>query len=150
MGTVSLHALGNAKLKTRLLDEAFPEVDPGMRPCGGRVLIQIRSLPKELKTEGGIILPDHDTKDAEKWNCQVGKVIMIGPVAFRNRTTLEPWPEGDWAKVGDYVRVPKYGGDRWERPVPNRDDEPALFALHEDTDIIAIITGDPLDMRTFV
>jgi co-chaperonin GroES (HSP10) len=148
MASVSLHPA--VRVKKRVLVEAFPDVDPGMRPLGSRVLVQIRSIPDNLVTEGGIIIPDHDTKDAEKWNCQVAKVVAIGPVAFRNRSTLEPWPEGAWTKVGQYVRVPKYGGDRWERPVPNRPKDPALFAMFNDLDLIGIVEGDPLDIRTFV
>ena len=27
---------------------------------------------------------------------------------------MQGWPEGSWCEVGDYIRVPKWGGDRWE------------------------------------
>ena len=39
----------------------------------------------------------------------IGRVVEIGPLAFKNRETMESWPEGSWASVGDYVRVPKWG-----------------------------------------
>ena len=87
------------------LAEAFPAVEAGIQPFGSRVLVQIRT-PKSTSA-GGIILST-DTKDTEKWNTQVAKVVSIGPVAFKNRTTLEAWPEGDWCQVGDFVRVAKY------------------------------------------
>lgn len=127
------------------LAESFPEVDPGIKPLGYRILVQIRT-PKR-KSNGGIVLTT-DTKDTEKWNQQVGKIIALGPVAFCSRTSLEPWPEGDWCKPGDYVRVPKYGGDRWE--VPYGDGENAMFVIVNDLDIIGLVTGDPLAIRAFL
>ena len=128
------------------LEVAFPKADPGLKPLGARVLVQIRS-PK-LKSAGGIALVD-SSRETEKWNTQVGRVIALGPVAFSNRDTLKPWPEGEWCKVGDFVRVPKYGGDRWEVPVEGRE-EPALFVLFKDLDIIGQITGDPLAVVAFI
>ena len=92
------------------IEEAFPTADPGAIPFGNRVLVQIRT-PKK-KSRGGIeLIPE--AVETELWNTQVARVVTLGPVAFRNRDTLEPWPEGDWCKPGDFVRVPKYGGDRW-------------------------------------
>jgi co-chaperonin GroES (HSP10) len=125
--------------------EAFPAADAGVQPFGSRVLVQIRT-PK-TKTASGIII-DSGSRDTEKWNTQVAKVISHGPVAYRNRNTLEPWPEGSWAKPGDYVRVPKYGGDRWEVQLKNG--ESALFVIFNDLDIIGRVEGDPLAIRAFI
>lgn len=125
--------------------EAFPAADAGVQPFGSRVLVQIRT-PK-TKTASGIII-DSGSRDTEKWNTQVAKVVSLGPVAYRNRNTLEPWPEGGWAHPGDYVRVPKYGGDRWEVPLPNG--ESALFVIFNDLDIIGRVEGDPLAIRAFI
>lgn len=125
--------------------ELFPQVEPGAIPLGTRVLIQLRT-PK-AKSAGGILLTT-DTKDTEKWNTQVGRVVSIGPLAFRNRSTQEPWPEGSWVSVGDFVRVPKYGGDRWQ--VDIKDQDPALFVMFNDHELIAKVVGDPLQMRAFV
>lgn len=129
------------------VDEAFPQADPGVEPYGSRVLVQIRS-PKR-KTAGGIIL-GAETKETELWNTQVAKVIHVGPLAFRNRNTLELWPEGAWAAVGDFVRVPRYGGDRWAVAVPSDDDTQAMFVIFNDMDIVGKVTGDPLAMRAFL
>ncbi len=96
----------------------------------------------------GIVVP-HEARETEKWNTQVAKVISLGPVAFRNRDTLEPWKEGDWCQEGAFVRVPKYGGDRWEVPVPDRQD-PALFCVFKDLDLIGEFTGDPLAVKAFI
>lgn len=127
------------------LAEAFPAVDAGIQPFGSRVLVQIRT-PK-TKTSGGIII-DTGSRDTEKWNTQIAKVISHGPVAYRNRNNLEPWPEGSWAHPGDYVRVPKYGGDRWEVPLANS--ESALFVIFNDLDILGKVSGDPLAVRAFI
>lgn len=125
--------------------EAFPAVEPGVRPFGSRVLIQIRN-PKQ-KTASGIIL-DTGSRDTEKWNTQVGRVVALGPLAFKNRNTMESWPEGNWCQPGDFVRVAKYGGDRWEVPLP--DGEVAMFVIFNDLDIIGQVTGDPLAVRAFI
>lgn len=127
------------------LTEAFPPAEPGIIPFGSRVLVQIRT-PKS-RTASGIIL-DSGSRDTEKWNTQVGKVIAVGPLAFKNRNTQTEWPEGAWCKPGDYVRVAKYGGDRWAVPVENGDD--ALFVIFNDLDIIGGVQGDPLAIRAFL
>ena len=81
----------------------------------------------------------------------MAKVIAIGPLAFKKRDTMEDWPEGAWARVGDYIRVPKWGGDRWEVPVADQPDEdPALFMVLNDHEVITRVTGNPLEMRAFV
>ena len=125
--------------------EAFPAASAGVQPFGSRVLVQIRT-PK-TKTASGIII-DNGSRDTEKWNTQVARVVAHGPVAYRNRNTLDPWPEGSWARPGDYVRVPKYGGDRWEVPLSNG--ESALFVIFNDLDIIGKVEGDPLAIRAFI
>ena len=128
---------------------AFPSVDPGAKPLGARILVQLRRTKKKA-TSAGIILVE-ETKETEKWNNMVAQVLEIGPLAFRKRDTMEPWPEGSWCKVGDYIRVPKWGGDRWEVPVVGKpDEEPALFMVLNDHEVIAKLTGDPLSMKAFI
>ena len=129
---------------------AFPSVDPGAKPLGGRILVQLRRTKKKA-TSAGIILVE-ETKETEKWNNMVAKVIEIGPLAFKNRDTMQGWPEGAWCSVGDYIRVPKWGGDRWEVKIPGEDDleDPALFMILNDHEIIAKVTGNPLEMRAFI
>jgi co-chaperonin GroES (HSP10) len=129
---------------------AFPSVDPGAKPLGGRILVQLRRA-KQKTTSAGIILVE-ETKETEKWQNMVAKVIDIGPLAFKHRDTMLPWPEGSWIEVGDYIRVPKWGGDRWEVPIPGADDheDPALFMVLNDHEVIAKLTGDPLAMKAFI
>jgi len=132
------------------LRDAFPAVDPGAIPLGARVLVQLRRTKKTV-TSAGIILVS-ETKETEKWQNMVAKVISLGPLAFKKRDTMEPWVEGTWCEVGDYIRVPKWGGDRWEVPVPDAhsDEDPALFMVLNDHEVIAKLTGDPLAMKAFI
>jgi len=129
---------------------AFPSVDPGAKPLGGRLLVQLRRTTKKA-TSMGIILVE-ETKETEKWQNMVAKVIEIGPLAFKHRDTMLGWPEGSWCTEGDFIRVPKWGGDRWEVRVPGEDEneDPALFMVLNDHEVIAKLTGDPLAMRAFL
>jgi len=129
---------------------AFPSVDPGAKPRGGRILVQLRRTKKKA-TSAGIILIE-ETKETEKWQNMVAKVVDIGPLAFKHRDTMQAWPEGSWCSVGDFIRVPKWGGDRWEVKVPGEDEveDSALFMILNDHEVIAKLTGDPLAMRAFL
>lgn len=126
------------------LRSAFPQCDPGVFPLGSRVLVQIRT--PETKSKGGIILTEND-KDTQMWNTTVAKVIAVGPVAFCNRDTMKQWLEGAWCAAGDYVRVPRYGGDRWK--VTNAEGETAFYILVNDLDILAKVTTNPLEIKAF-
>ena len=132
------------------LDEAFPQVDPMIKPLGARILVQLRAV-KEKMSSAGILLPE-ETKETEKWNTQVGKVLAVGPIAFKKRDSNEDWPEGAWCSVGDYVRVIRWGGDRWE--VDYTDEKglkgKALFTFFNDHELIGKITGDPRAIKAFI
>ena len=137
-------------MSTEDLAWAFPEVEPGVEPLGGRVLVQLKRVKKKM-TKSGIILAE-ETRDTEKWANMVAKVLAIGPLAYRNRDTMVPWPEGSWVKIGDFIRVPKWGGDRWEVAVPGEDplEDKALFMMLNDHEVISRVTGDPLAMAEYV
>lgn len=141
--------LGNPIPKPELakeytLETAFPNIDPGVKPLGNRVLVQIRT-PK-TQTRGGIILTA-DLQEDELWNEMTAKVIALGPLAFHDRTTLKPWVEGQWCKEGDFVRVPKFGGDRIMRGKLG-DPDFGLFVVFNDHEVIAQVTCDPLTLKT--
>jgi co-chaperonin GroES (HSP10) len=128
------------------LADAFPDVDPGLKPLGGRVLVQLRRTAK--KTRSGIVLVE-ETKDTVRWNNQVAKVVALGALAFRNRETKNLWPEGEWVQAGDFIRVPRWNGDRIEVPVKGSD-EPVTFVVFNDHEIIAKIEGDPLAVKVYI
>jgi hypothetical protein len=98
------------------IEEAFPAVDPGVEPFGFMGVFQIRK--SKSVTRGGVILPNEVEKD-QHYNTQIAKVILLGPLCFKSvkevdgRDTLVGWPEGAWFRIGDFVRVPKFGGDRF-------------------------------------
>jgi co-chaperonin GroES (HSP10) len=117
------------------LSSAFPEVEPGLTPLGARVLVQLRTVRE--KTQSGIVLVE-DTKQFNKTNTQLARLIRCGPIAFRNRETGQLWREGTWASPGEYVRIPKWGGDRFERIIPGTEDT-AIFCLFSDHELIAKI-----------
>jgi co-chaperonin GroES (HSP10) len=132
------------------LSEAFPDVDSGVQPLGGRVLVQLRRLGS--KTKSGIVLVE-ETKETAKWNNQVAKVIAMGPLAYRNRETREEWPEGAWVQPGDFVRVPRWNGDRIEvqtKRVDGIESDPVIFVVFNDHELITKVTGDPLKQRIYV
>ena len=130
------------------LEQAFPAAEPNLVPFHSDVLVQIRT-PRQ-HTKGGIYLPE-ESRETDLWNMQVAKVIAFGPVCFKNRETLEPWPEGPWCEIGDYVRVPKYGGDRWWVDVPGSHDGKALFVLFDDLVLKGKIPVDKvLDMVAYI
>ena len=84
----------------------------------------------------------------------MAKVIAIGPLAFHNRNTNEEWPEGAWARVGDYVRIPKYQGDRFIRHYVRRDDDTETrdevhFVYMKDLAIISLL-DDPMAVRSYL
>jgi co-chaperonin GroES (HSP10) len=130
------------------LDEAFPTCDTGITPLGARVLLQLKSVKKASK--GGIILVD-ETRESERVQSMVAKVLALGPIAFKNRDTLSEWGEGLWCSVGDYVRVPRWSGDRFTVPNPNDPDDQISIQVLNDFELWAKVDPDKvLTMRQFV
>lgn len=81
------------------------------KPFGTRVLIKVKEEPKELKSEGGIILAtetgygEHGDSSWERRQLAVvvGQIVECGSKAF--------YDQGDDApKEGDYVIFKKYAG----------------------------------------
>ena len=128
-------------LDMKKLERAFPQVSPGLTPLGARVIIQLRTFIE--RTESGIVLPE-DTKEFNKANTQLGRIVSLGAIAFRNRDTGVIWREGVWARPGDFVRVPKWGGDRFERTIPGTKNK-AIFCIFSDHEIIAKVDPEAFE-----
>ncbi len=130
------------------LDDLFPAVDPGHKPAGRKVLVQLRRTME--RTRGGIILPDEE-RDAREVTETCGKVIALGPMAFRDAETGQLWPNpqqprepsdgfdgfliaqpsrGTWCDIGDLTRWTKYGGDKFQV-------NGTWFKFFDDRDLIA-------------
>lgn len=127
------------------LKECFPDVVIDMEPVGDLICCQVK-MPKEKI--GSIILTDMD-KDYDRWNTMIARVVKAGPVAFKDPDTLEAWPEGQWANIGDYVVIPKYGSVKFAKTIPGRK-EKCLFAFLRCKDIRAVVTGNPLEVEEYV
>lgn len=143
--TVNPYATG-FDVSSREMEELFPEVDPQFKPFGSRVLIQLRRVLTQSK--GGIQLVQ-DTTDTEAYNIQVGKIIAMGPLAFKNRKDGKDWPEGTWAGVDDYVRFPRWGGDRLTIPLADGG-LPVTVLILNDHDLLGAYTGDPRDVKAYL
>jgi co-chaperonin GroES (HSP10) len=113
--------------------EHFPDVSPRVKPFGERVLVQLKVVRN--KSAGGIVLVE-ETRDVNRENNVLARVVSLGPLAYHNRETQTEWPEGTWVKPGDVAFVPKWGGFRVQRKVPGTD-EVVTFALFKDFEIIA-------------
>jgi co-chaperonin GroES (HSP10) len=120
MGRASLPANNPVGFGYDSVEEAFPNVEPRLIPLGDYILVMIR-VPK-MRSAGGIELQAEDRR-TEFDNTQVAKVIAVGPMAFKWQRDGSPWPEGDWCAVGDFVRIPKYQGDRMSRSYQRKDFE---------------------------
>lgn len=124
---------------------AFPAgIDPLHAPCSSYILVQMRRQKAKV---GRIHLPG-ESRDVNRDNEQVARVVAFGPLAYLNRDTLQPWPEGAWCAVGDFVRVPRYGKEAWRIELPG-EEEPVVFNIIKDTDVIARVT-DPLAVKAYV
>lgn len=155
------------------LDEAFPKADPNLVPTGHVILVQIRQ-PKR-KTRGGIELPP-EARSTEHYNTQIAKIIAMGSLCFKSPhhvtdeagnvtgETLVDWAGGPWHKPGDFVRVPRYGGDRFtaaiktvtevydpdeKRMVPETVDDEVIFMLIKAKDILGSVVN-PLAGKAYL
>ena len=116
----------------------FPEVDCGREPCGNKVTVQLQWVKK---MRGSIMLVS-DTQDFNKNATVVAKIIKLGDIAYRHRETGDTWKEGAWAKVGDIVLMPRYGGlNRVEIPISDVEGESVIFCTYNDYDVVDKVVG---------
>ncbi len=124
--------------KNEYVEQHFPQVESGAKPVGNQILVQLRTVRK--KSSGGILLAE-ETKEYNQGNTQVARLVKLGQIAFKNRDSGDTWKEGAWAEVNDVVIMPKYGGFRFEIPIPGKD-EKAIFALFNDYDVKLVVEGN--------
>ena len=100
--------------------------------CGHRVLIKPEHHEDEI-SEGalqGFKLDVGDEWKREKAGTVIGKIVSIGPTAWKDFSDGQPW-----AKVGDRVYYARYSG----KTVIDGDDE---YYIVNDEDVQCIIKGD--------
>jgi hypothetical protein len=138
-----------------------------MKPFGDLGLFQIRR-PKKFTASGFELVGD--TRATEYYNTQVARVVALGALTFKTVRNINgeekifEWPEGPWFKVGDFVRVPRYGGDRYTLKATVKEfrkligqteeqqfdvEDDIVFALFKVRDVQAIVTGSPFAIGAF-
>ena len=124
--------------KDEYIKQHFPEVIPGVRPAGAKIIVQLRTVKE--KTSGGILLVE-ETKEFNNGNTQIGRIVALGGIAFRDRSSGEEWKEGKWADVGDLVIMPRWGGFRFEVSIEGTKDK-AIFAVFDDTNVQMVVESN--------
>ena len=82
--------------------------DPAVLPELPGFHVLIRPVSVKSQTKGGILLPD-STKEDMSYLTTVGKVIVLGDLAYMDKNKF---PAGAWCNVGDYVCYGKHTGTK--------------------------------------
>ena len=82
--------------------------DPEVLPKIPGFHVLIRPVSVKSQTKGGILLPD-STKEDMSYLTTVGKVIVLGDLAYMDK---DKFPSGAWCNVGDYVCYGKHTGTK--------------------------------------
>jgi co-chaperonin GroES (HSP10) len=103
----TLEAIGN----DQWISEA-EVADPTPMPdvLGWKVLV--RPVAIRRKTKGGIHLPD-TVKDDLAYLTTVGRVVGVGPLAYRREDMLVNGTYLPWCKIGDFVSYGKFTGTKF-------------------------------------
>ena len=162
MSLMTTATIGGTQKHSQTMEEAFPDASSwvaNMVPLGNTVLVQLCNAKKI--SAGGIVIPG-ESQDFAGDQTRVGKIVSMGPLAYRDRQTYEFWKEGQWVHVGDFVRVPAFAGiDKYRVKVgahvmedvngkEHRDPIWAVFATYNDFDMKLLIKGDPRDIVDYV
>ena len=87
-------------------DNIKSEVEELPEPSGWRILILPFTPPDT--TKGGIIL-SQETLDRGRISTNVGYVLKLGPLAYKDKEKFETGP---WCKEKDWVIFARYAGSR--------------------------------------
>lgn len=118
------------------IDAAFPVIDPGSTPIGDRIIVQLR---QPLDSIANKLTPASIANFL--WNEHIGRVVAIAPGAFHDLTTGEPFAEGAWYKLGDFVQVPKMQTARWTIKDGKKQ---ASFIKLRWNEVFVVVHGNPL------
>jgi co-chaperonin GroES (HSP10) len=110
--------------------------DPAELPVIHGWNILLRPVNVRKKTKGGLILPESTREDIKYLN-SVARVLAIGPLAYGEK---DKFTTGPWVKVGDFVVIPRFAGQRFiYRGVKMIivDDQNILMTIKDPSDIDA-------------
>ncbi len=150
---VEPHEYDEAK---KLIDDLFIELTGQpftYRPLNYFVTVKIYTRPEDLKT---IKMPDGSTKKLfiptqylqnDKYESVAALVCAIGPTAFLNRETGEPYAHAPWFSVGSWVHVPRQEGSPFSYrgvPMVTLPDDRVYGTIEGPTDIAVINVADKI------
>lgn len=116
--------------RASIAEEIKQKYWPKIRAKGFYLLVKMYSRPE--KSTGGILLADV-TRNEDKYHANQAQVIDIGPIAYAKR---EYTGDKIWAKVGDWVMVPRVSGTLVGLKNGDSDEH---FRIIKDDDVTAII-----------
>lgn len=90
----------------RLTDEQMEKALP--KPVGHKLLL---ALPEVEDTYNGVIAKVRETMQNEQVTSVVALVLDMGPDAYKDESRF---PSGAWCKVGDFVLIGPYKGQRFQ------------------------------------
>ena len=100
-----------------------------IRPTAHRVLVKLKPIEREERSDAGIILTTEANHDARQRAMQEAYVIEVGPSAFND------FGDGEaWCKEGDLVMIAKYSGEDRVDPETNE-----VYRIINDEDIFAVV-----------
>ncbi len=102
-----------------------------INPCGYQVAIKLCLAPEKV---GSIVIPD-SIRDNEKYRACVGKVVGIGPDAYKG----DRFASGPWCKLGDHVAIPRHEGIQLAykgHPIHILNDDRILFPVDNPSDVV--------------
>lgn len=102
----------------------------GIYPTEFKCLVEPK--PVEIKTKGGIILPDQ-TAESEKFAALEGRIVAMSHLAF-SYATPEEWGEKK-PRPGQQILHAKYAGVRVKGKDGNE------YLLVNDKDVVALLDG---------
>ena len=101
-----------------------------LKPAGFAILIEPQKIEKDLRVseDSKLVIPEF-IKEKQRVECSTGTVLAIGPQAWKDLGTGEPW-----CNVGDKIMFSKYGGKLYTNEATKE-----VFVMINDRDVIGVI-----------
>ena len=96
---IEAFAVGEATVDEGLSADGIP------KPKGWRLLVVLYRAPRTF--EGTTIAKPEQVAHQEDMACQVGRVVDMGEMCYRDRTKFGNTP---WCAIGDWVTFRRYSG----------------------------------------